>query len=208
MKVQIKNAKLGFADIFDAKTSEFSDKAKYSAQFIVTDETKMIINGEEKTAEEIVALMQKVITDKFGAKAGKVKNWAFCRGDGEGCARDEFTNNDGEFYFDTDADTVRFVATKQPHTCRASWANDKGKLMLILADKSRAVSGDINSGDIVNGFVDLFATDAGGSKSINASIGAIQLVESRGGGGSQVIDENEFDDLSGGAGTEEVEAPF
>ena len=80
--------------------------------------------------------------------------------------------------------------------------------MLILADKSRAVSGDMNSGDIVNGFVDLFATDAGGSKSINASIGAIQLVESRGGGGSQVIDEDEFDDLSGGAGTEEVEAPF
>ena len=88
MKIQIVKAKLGFADIFDAKTSEFSDKAKYSAQFIVTEDTQMIVGGEEKTAEEIVALMQKVITDKFGAKAGKVKNWCFARGDGEGCARD------------------------------------------------------------------------------------------------------------------------
>ena len=121
MKMQLRGVRLGFHDLWKPK-SVSGGAEKYSATLIATPDSILRIKDsegenkdfpllqldEEPKARIINRLIGKVIAEKWPgmkpkAKA-KIKVWCWNKADGS-TQREEYTNDEGEFYNGFDAET-------------------------------------------------------------------------------------------------------
>ena len=123
MKVIVKAARMGFNDIFQAKSIK-GGKPRYSITAICMTGGEETGNPDglvttivyENTAGQKVEkpfdMMQKicehVAKEKWGKVPNKLKIWAFNQADGS-TTRDEQTNEDGEYWAGINAATLAFV---------------------------------------------------------------------------------------------------
>ncbi|MBI6549917.1 DUF2815 family protein [Xenorhabdus lircayensis] len=177
MKISLKNVRLAFPDLFEAKDFEGDGNFKFRATFLIPKERKELI-------AEIEAAILKVATDKWGAKAEGITN--SIRGN-----HMRFNLRDGDEKSDYDGYAGNmFIA-----------ASNKARPLVIDRGRSplTAQDGKPYSGCYVNATISIYAYDNKG-KGISASLGGVQFFrdgDAFSGGG--VASADEFDDLSEGA---------
>ena len=174
MKVIIKNARLSFHDLFQARGFQGGDP-KFSATLICGDDTKVkfarhgeqVIEGHDVLTE----LTANVLSDKFGKGKHKADNWFYNKADGS-TTRAKFTDKEDEYRNGVDEDTFYVTAAKREDKAR------NGKMVVL--DQRRepidANSGLIYSGCYVNVILDVFAYEGGSGKGVTASLEAVQLL--------------------------------
>jgi hypothetical protein len=202
MKVIVKNARLSFNDLFKAKATQ-DGAPKYSATLICLDgsdkdgnkTTISYTNSDGKKMSVPFAKMDDlcnhVLKEKFGKVPAKAANWAFNKADGS-THREEYVNDDGEFWAGFDAETYYISAGKKEESC-------KGGKMTVLDQQKQPIeanSGLIFSGCYVNAVIDIYAYDSDkGGKGVTASLEGIQLKKKGEALGITQIDaEDEFDE--------------
>ncbi len=124
MQVLLKNALLGFNDIFDAKLIGDSTVKKFSATGICDEDTTIqYTNGKGEKVEVPYEKMQQVcdhaLKQLFGKIPVKHKNWCFNKADGS-TTRDRYTDKDGEFWAGVGEDTWYISATKAQNQCKTA----------------------------------------------------------------------------------------
>lgn len=176
MKVIVKNARLSFNDIFTAKCGKKSTTPKFSVTLICSDETTIVyINGEGKQVAgdhaKMQAICEHVMKEKFGKVPVKHSNWAYNKADGS-TTRDEYVNDDGDYWDGFDGDTMFISASKHEARC-------VGGVMTVLDQHKQplaANSGLLFSGCYVNVVIDVYAfKDDEGGKGATASLEGVQL---------------------------------
>lgn len=185
MKVIIKSARLSFNDLFTAKAIS-GGKPRFSATCICLNgdeegnpdglETVVVYtnaDGKKVTApySKMQALCDHVAKEKWGKVPAKMKNWAFCKADGSIGAREEYTNDDGEYWAGFDEETFYISAAKQEERCKDGVMTVLNQLREPIASNS----GQIFSGCFVNVVIDIYAYDNDEGKGITASLEGIQL---------------------------------
>lgn len=176
MKLMLKNVRLAFPSLFEAKTVNGEGKPAFSASFL--------INPKDPQVKTIQQAIEATAKDKWGAKADTVLKAIR--------AADKSALHDGnaKAEYDGYADMLYLSARNQ------------ARPLVIDADKSplTAADGKPYAGCYVNASVDLWAQDNAYGKRINASLCGVQFVrdgDAFAGGG--VASEDEFDDLASGA---------
>lgn len=184
MKVIVKNVRLSFNDLFKPKAIS-GGKPRFSATAICLtgdeagnpDELKTTLtysNNDGKRVsvpfEKMEALCDHVAKEKWGKKPAKLKNWAFNKADGS-TTREEYVNEDGDYWAGFNEDTFYISAAKQEERCV------DGKLTVIdqLKQPIAANSGKIFSGCFVNLVIDIYAYDNDEGKGVTASLEGVQL---------------------------------
>jgi len=182
MKIIIKNARLSFADIFKAKSVR-GGAPRFSATLICLDgddrhggeeTTVRFTNTKGKAVEQGYVVMGQicdhVAKEKWGSVPAKLKNWAWNKADGT-TTRDEYVNDDGDFWAGFDAETWFISASKHEERCR------DGQMTVLDQNKQPIVanSGLLFSGCYVNVVLDIYAFDNDEGKGITASLEGIQL---------------------------------
>ena len=200
MKIDIKNAILSFSDSIRHAKPDRSGRVKHSANFICTADTCVIveIDGEKKKFKpegNMQKVIDRVCKEKWGKVPAKLKNWAFNKADGSG-TRDEYTNQDGDYYKGYDENTWFFAASKL-----AEQVPDG----LTIVDQQReplpASSGYPRAGDFVNARIEIYAFEAENDQGVTASLEGIQMLKKGtpfGGGtpldAKEAFDEEELED--------------
>lgn len=185
MKVIIKNSRLSFNDLFVAKSIK-GGKARFSATLIClngdeegnpeglkTTVTYTNAKGEKVTAphSKMVDLCGHVMKEKWGKIPAKVKGYAYNKADGS-TYRDEYTNEEGDYWAGFEADTFYISAAKQEERCKDGQMTVLNQLREPLA----ANSGQIFSGCFVNAVIDIYAyNDEGKPEGVTASLEGVQL---------------------------------
>ena len=201
MKVIVKNARLSFNDLFTAKVLG-KGKPKFSATLICLDGsdeagnkttlTYTDSNGKKQVApfEKMTDICNHVLKEKFGKVPAKALNWAYNKADGS-TTRDEYVNDDGEYWAGFDGETMYISASKHEERC-------KGGKMTVLDQHKEPIevnSGLIFSGCYVNVVIDVYAYDAEEGKGVTASLEGIQLKKKGEALGITQIDaQDEFDE--------------
>jgi len=180
MIVKIKNARLGFAELFTAKAVN-DGPPTHSCVFIFEK------GGANHKA--IRSAMKDVAVAKWGAKGESIlknlmKKERVCLLDGN-----EMTDKEGNVYDGfKDNMAVRASNAKRPMVL------DRDRTPLTQAD------GRPYSGSYVNGSIELWAQDNQYGQRINASLRGVQFYkEGDAFGGGIPVSEDEFDDLGEGA---------
>lgn len=171
MQIQIKNARLSFANIRQPWRPKTGD-AKYTANFICSDDTTVvaIIDGKKRVLshDKVQKIFDHMCKDKWQKTPPKLENYAYNCADGS-TTRDEYTNKDREYHDGYDSETMFFVAgTKE---------KDAPEGILIVDQRREPVSPSAAhpvSGDYVNAMINLFCYEYEGKKGISASLEAIQ----------------------------------
>ena len=178
MKVKLKNVRLAFPNLFEAKTVGGEGEARFSAAFVIepgTDNAKAL-----KSALEVVA------KEKWKDKsAGVLKE---LRSKGRVCYREEALSKDGEVY----------DGFEGMHTLNAS---NKARPLVLDRDKSplTAQDGRPYAGCYVNVVLDVWAQDNNFGKRINATLSGVQFVRDGDAfGGGRPASPDEFDEVEGG----------
>lgn len=184
MKVIIKNARLSFNDLFKAKSIS-GGKPRFGATVICLDgseegnpdnlETTIVYqNSEGKKSAAPFAKMadvcNQVVKEKWGKVPAKLKNYAFNKADGS-TTRNEYTNDDGEYWAGFNEDTFYIAAAKQEELC----VNGEMTVLDQLKQPIAPNSGKIFSGCFVNIVVDVYAYDNDEGKGVTASLEGVQL---------------------------------
>ena len=199
MKVILKNARLSFHDLFEARGFQGGDP-KFSGTFICGPETtvKFARDGEQviESHEVLTELTATVLSDKFGKGKHKADNWFYNKADGS-TTRNKFSDKEDEYRNGVDSDTWYVTAAKREDKAR------NGK-MTILDQRREAIdanSGLIYSGCYVNVILDVFGYEGGSGKGVTASLEAVQLLKDGESlaGGKAADPASDFDD-------EEIEA--
>lgn len=172
MKVTIKNVRLSFPQIFEAKAMEAGQKPAFSAAGIMEP-------GNPGIAA-VNAAIDAVGKEKWGAKADAILKAArasgkVCLHDGDTKAYDGFAGN-------------QFVSTRS--YTRPTVRDRDGKTPLTEAD------GRVYPGCYVNMVLEIWAQDNQYGKRVNASLLGVQFVrdgEPLGGGSS--ADDSDFEEL-------------
>ena len=180
MKVIVKNATLGFNDLFKAKPVKGSDVLKFSATLIVNERTSIVytVDGEKKIAKPDVlqAISEKVIKEKFNGKLpAKAQNWLYNKADGT-TTREKYINDEGEFWAGIDENSWYISASKPEEKTK----NGKMTVLNQIKKPIEANEGILFSGCEVNAVIDIYAfdaTDKNGGKGATASLEGIQLVK-------------------------------
>lgn len=175
MKVIIKNARLSFNDLFEPKSIN-GGKPKFTGTFICSDDTKIkFANKEGKQVivghEKMQDVCDHVLKEKFGKVPAKASNWAYNKADGS-TTRDEYTNDDGDYWAGFDEDTFYISAGKEAAKC-------KGGEMTVLDQRREPIeanSGLLFSGCYVNVVIDVYAYDGDSGKGVTASLEGVQLL--------------------------------
>lgn len=175
MKVIVKNARLSFNDLFKAKSIN-GGKPKFSATLICSEETKLRYkDGEGKdrvvSSDTMQKICEHVLKDKFGKVPAKASNWAYNKADGS-TTRDEYTNDDGDFWAGFDEDTFYISASKEGDRCK----NGQMTVLDQRRDAIEANSGLLFSGCYVNAVIDVYAYDGDSGKGVTASLEGVQLL--------------------------------
>ncbi len=173
MKLTIKNTRLAFPALFEAKTVNGEGDPAFSASFILPPDHPQIA--------EIKAAMENLGKDKWGTKWPQVKK--------EIEAKDRSALHDG----DTKADYEGYAGNLFIS------ARNKTRPIVIDRDKTPLVQADGKpyAGCYVNASIELWCQDNNYGKRINASLRGVQFVkdgEAFAGGG--VANADEFEDLS------------
>ena len=183
MKLMLKNVRLAFPSLFEAKTVNGEGKPAFSASFL--------INPKDPQVKTIQQAIEATAKDKWGAKADTVLKAIR--------AADKSALHDGnaKAEYDGYADMLYLSARNQ------------ARPLVIDADKSplAVADGRPYAGCYVNASVDLWAQDNAYGKRINASLCGVQFVrdgDAFAGGG--IASEAEFDDLSAGADADGLDA--
>lgn len=175
MKVIVKNARLSFNDLWEAKSIN-GGKPKFTATLICSDETKMKYTNWHGTQvifphAKMQEVCEHVLKEKFGKVPAKADNWAYNKADGS-TTRDEYTNDDGDYWAGFDDETWYISAGKLEAKC-------KGGKMTVLDQQREPIeanSGLLFSGCYVNAVLDIYAYDGDSGKGVTASLEGVQLL--------------------------------
>lgn len=183
MKVSIKNARIAFPALFEAKTVNGEGEPRYSAAFIV--------DPASVNAKELAKALTAVAKEKWGAKADGIL--AELKKKGRVCyVEGPKTNGNGEVY----------DGFEDMHSFNAS---NKARPLILDRDKTplSAADGKPYGGAFVNASVELWAQDNNFGKRINATLKGVQFVRDGDAfGGGAPASPDDFDDL--GVGEEET----
>jgi hypothetical protein len=204
MKVIVKSARLSFNDIFTPKAIN-GGKPAFSATAICLNgdeegnpdgfETTVVYqNSEGKKVSAPFDKMQNicdhVAKEKWGKVPAKMKNWAFNKADGS-TTRDEYTNEDGEYWAGFSSETEYISAKKHADRCK----NEQMTVVDQLKQPIVSNSGLLHSGCFVNLVIDVYAYDNDEGKGITASLEGVQLKKKGEALGFTAIDAaDEFDE--------------
>ena len=175
MIIKLKNVRLAFPALFEAKTVNGEGKPAFSAAFIFAK------NHPQK--KEIDAAIVEVATEKWGAKAEGHLKTLKASGKaliGDGDVKAEYDGYAGNLFISARNETRPLIV-------------DKDKTPLTAAD------GKPYAGCYVIASLDIWAQDNKYGKRINASLRGVQFYadgDAFAGGGA--ADESDFDDLSDG----------
>lgn len=176
MRLALKNVRLAFPAIYEAKTVNGEGEPAFSAVFLIEPTDPQI-----KTIEQGITAVAK---EKFGAKAEAILKAMR--------AADKTCLHDG----DSKAEYAGF-----PGNLFVS-ARSKSRPLVINADKSplTAADGKPYAGCYVNASIELWAQDNSFGKRVNAQLRGVQFLrdgDAFAGGGA--ASEDEFDDVAEGA---------
>lgn len=181
MKVKLKDVRLAFPQLFEAKTVNGEGKPAFSAS--------LLLDPSDPQVKAIEAAIEQVAKEKWGAKADAMLT-AMRKADKvalhDGDLKATYDGFPGNLYVSARSATRPLVI-------------DKDKSPLTEQD------GKPYAGCYVNASIELWAQDNNYGKRINASLGGIQF--SRDGdafAGGGAASEDEFDDLTAGADAEEL----
>ncbi len=174
MKVMLKNARLAFPNLFEAKTVNGEGDPAFSAALILDPE------ANAKVIDQLEDAIAQVAKDKWGAKADAVLTKLK--------STDKLALHDG----DTKADYDGFPGNQYVS------ARSKTRPTVIDRDRTPLAESDGRpyAGCYVNASIELWAQDNNYGKRINAQLRGVQFVadgEAFAGGGAAAADE--FDEL-------------
>lgn len=176
MKIKLKNVRLAFPSLFEAKAVNGEGEPRFSAVFL--------LDPKHPQLEEILAALKQVAKEKWAGKWEPIynqmeKQLKLCLHDGD--EKGDYEGFPGNFFLNA-ANKARPAVL------------DRDRTTLIQAD------GRPYAGCYVNAVVDIWAQDNNFGKRINASLGGVQFFrdgDAFAGGG--VASEDDFDDISEGA---------
>lgn len=185
VKIVLKDSRLAFAQIWEAKAFEPGAKPKFNATFL--------FDPKSPNAKLVETAVKEAATEKWGAKANDVltsikgipNKMCFRNGN----TKPEYDGYPGNL----------FVSSSNP--VRPTIMDRDGKTPLIQAD------GRPYSGCYVNGIVDIWAQDNKYGKGIQATLLGVQFVrdgDAFSGGGT--ASEDDFEDLSDGANAPDIDS--
>lgn len=175
-RITLKNVRLAFPDIFEAKAFSDGDEPAFSATFL--------LDAKHPQLKELKEMMKEVVRDKWGAKADAIYK------DLE--AKDRLALHDGDLKTEYEGFEGNFYVS----------ARNKSRPLVLDRDKTPLTQADGRpyAGSYVDVSLDLWAQDNKYGKRVNASLRGVRFVKDgdafAGGGAADV---NEFDDLSDGA---------
>ncbi len=183
MKISLKNVRLTFPALFEAKTVNGEGAPAFSASFLLTPDHPAI--------ETLRAAFDKIGEAKWGAKWPVIKKGIE--------AKDALALHNGDSKAEYDGYEGNFFIS----------ARNKTRPVVIDRDKTPLVEADGKpyAGCYVNASIELWAQDNNYGKRINASLRGVQFLkdgEAFAGGG--VASDDEFDDL--GVDAEELDPAF
>lgn len=195
MKIKIRNARMSFNDLFTAK-AQAGGQPKFSITAICGDDTTITYtNGKGESVTKphsaLTNIVEHVAVEKWGKAPAKMKNYAYNKADGS-TTRDEYTNNDGDYWAGFDSETFYVSAGKREDMA-------KNGQMTVLDQHRQPIaanSGLLYSGCYINLIVDVYAyeSDQGGN-GVTASLEGVQLLKAGEPFGAKTIDAaDEFDD--------------
>jgi hypothetical protein len=177
MQVILKNVRLAFPAIFEAKTIAGSDAAKFSAAFL--------FDKNSQAYKDVLAAQTQVAKEKWAAKVETVMKALNTTPDKlvlkNGDSKAEYEGYEGNFF-------VNSSNAQRPTVI------DRDRSPLTEAD------GKPYAGCYVNAIIDVWAQDNQYGKRINASLKGIQFVkdgDAFAGGGVAAADD--FEDMGDGA---------
>lgn len=182
MRLALKNVRLAFPSLFEAKTVNGEGEPAFSAVFLIEP-----ADPQTKAVEQAIAAVAK---DKFGAKTDAVLK-AMKAAD-KTCLHDGNTKAEYAGFAD-----MLFVS-----------ARGKARPLVLDSDKSplTAADGRPYAGCYVNASIDLWAQDNSFGKRVNAQLRGVQFLRDgdafAGGGGAAT--EDEFDDVAEGATADDL----
>lgn len=176
MRLALKNVRLAFPAVFEAKTVNGEGEPAFSAVFLIEPDDPQI-----KAIDQAIGAVAK---EKFGAKAEAILKAMR--------AADKTCLHDG----DSKAEYAGF-----PGNMFVS-ARSKSRPLVLNADKSplTAADGKPYAGCYVNASIELWAQDNSFGKRVNAQLRGVQFLrdgDAFAGGGA--ASEDEFDDVAEGA---------
>lgn len=156
MKLVLKNVRVAFPTLFEAKTVNGEGEPRFSATFIIPPTDPLV--------KEIAAAIQETAKAKWGEKAGAVLQDLVAKG--RVCfSKLPKTNSSGEVYDGFEGNT---------------WlsASNKTRPLILDRDKSQltAADGRPYGGCYVNASIELWAQDNNFGRRINASLKGVQFV--------------------------------
>lgn len=181
MKVQLKNVRLAFPVLFEAKTVNGEGEPAFSASFL--------FGSDHPQVAEIQKAMDAVGKEKWNAKWPAVKKEMELKAKTliqDGDAKGDYAGFEGQLYVNA-RNKVRPLVI------------DRDKTPLIAAD------GKPYAGCYVNASVELWAQDNKYGKRVNASLRGVQFLkdgDSFSGGGT--ASEDDFDEIEDGADADDL----
>lgn len=181
MKVSLKNVRLAFPTLFEAKTVNGEGKPAFSASFLLDPADPQV-----KTVE---AAIEAVAREKWGAKADAVLK--------QMRAQDKTALHDGDLKSNYDGFPGMLYVSSRSNT----------RPLIIDADKTPLAEQDGKpyAGCYVNANVELWAQDNNYGKRVNAQLRGVQFFkdgDAFAGGGA--ASEDEFDDVTEGATADDL----
>lgn len=181
MKIQLKNVRAAFVEVFEAKTVNGEGKPAFSCSFLIDPndpQVKMLEKGIEQTAQE-----------KWGVKADAILK--------QMRAQDKTALHDGDLKSTYDGFPGNLYVSARSAT----------RPLVIDCDRTplSEQDGRLYSGCYVNASIELWAQDNKYGKRVNASLRGIQFYrdgDAFSGGGA--ADADEFEDVSQGAMAEDL----
>lgn len=181
MKVMLKNVRLAFPVLFEAKTVNGEGDPAFSASFL--------FGSDHPQVAELQKAMDTVGKEKWGAKWPAVKKEMELKAKTliqDGDAKSDYAGFEGQLY-------VNARNKVRPNIL------DRDKTPLIAAD------GKPYAGCYVNASIELWAQDNKYGKRVNASLRGVQFLkdgDSFSGGGT--ASEDEFDEIEDGADADDL----
>lgn len=181
MKVSLKNVRLAFPNLFEAKAVNGEGDPRFSASFLM--------DPKHPAVAELQKAFETVGKEKWGAKWPQVKK--------ELELKDRTALHDG----DTKAEYAGFEGMMFVN------AGNKVRPLVIDRDKSPLIAADGKpyAGCYVNASIELWCQDNNYGKRINASLRGVQFLkdgDAFAGGGT--ASDDEFDDIEEGAEADDL----
>lgn len=172
MRIQLKNVRLSYPNLFTPSRFDDTSEAKYSATFH--------IEKDSDTHKQVVDAMKAVAKEKFGEKAGEIYKSIQ--------AKDALPLHDGDESGKDDLAGIMFIR-----------ANSKSKPSVVDANKQRLQESDGKpyAGCYVNAIVEIYAMKFNNKPQINCSLCGVQFVkDGEAFAGGRPASDDEFDSVA------------